>query len=174
MTLNELRQKLDALNEPVQVNILHDWLVDLETDTDELAEHIQFSDDHYVRNYICGSEQYHMLALCWRSGQRSPIHNHKGSICGFRVLAGKATETVFRLTPSLQVKPAWSNDMPVGYMAVAPDMDIHQVSNLEEAGCNLVTLHVYSPPLLKMETWSMTDIVGEFPRSLTFEYGGGI
>ena len=33
--------------------------------------------------------------LCWRNGQRSPIHNHRGSNCGVKVLRGVATETTF-------------------------------------------------------------------------------
>jgi DMSO/TMAO reductase YedYZ molybdopterin-dependent catalytic subunit len=37
------------------------------------------------------------------------------------------------------------------------DGDLHQVSNLQAGSADLVTLHVYSPPLLRMTTYSLTD-----------------
>ena len=36
-------------------------------------------------------------------------------------------------------------------------MDLHQISNLQANQAELVTLHVYSPPLLWMGTYSLTD-----------------
>jgi hypothetical protein len=34
---------------------------------------------------------------------------------------------------------------------------LHQVSNLQPGPADLVTLHVYSPPLFRMGTYSITD-----------------
>src|SRR5205807_7632445 len=42
--------------------------------------------------------------LCWRNGQRSPIHDHRGSSCGVRVLRGTMTETQFAFAPNGHVK----------------------------------------------------------------------
>ena len=37
------------------------------------------------------------------------------------------------------------------------DGDLHQVSNLQAGDADLVTLHVYSPPLVGMHTFSIHD-----------------
>jgi cysteine dioxygenase len=40
---------------------------------------------------------------------------------------------------------------------VSLDADMHQVSNLQPGDADLVTLHVYSPPLRQMGTYSLTS-----------------
>src|SRR5262249_41131889 len=37
------------------------------------------------------------------------------------------------------------------------DGDMHQVSNLQAGNAELITLHVYAPPLLRMGTYSIMD-----------------
>ena len=116
------------------------------------------------------------MVLCWRGGQRTPIHNHAGSVCGFRVREGTGTETIFESTPSGVIKAVSAHDLPVGTINATQDSDIHQVSNCQAAGEDLITLHVYSPPLLRMDTYSLTDrTIGEFrPTFLEHSFGSGI
>jgi cysteine dioxygenase len=164
---------LDGLTERATIKALHHKLKALDVAFDDVAEFAQFSEDTYVRNLIRTGPWYHLLALCWRSGQRSPIHNHAGSTCGLKILKGVATETVFKSSPSSLMYPARSHDMQTNEIAVAQDSDVHQVSNLQTPGEDLVTLHIYSPPLLRMDTYSLTDrTVGEF-RPVFFEHDSG-
>jgi cysteine dioxygenase len=74
-----------------------------------------------------------------------------------RVLRGTATETVFRVAPSGDVFATASCALPAGSVCGSEDSDLHQVSNLQAGGADLVTLHVYSPPLIRMGTYSLTD-----------------
>src|SRR3954452_18302612 len=62
---------------------------------DDIADWIAFSEISYQRIVIHRRPSYAVLLLCWRSGQRSPIHDHAGSACGIRIIEGMATETVF-------------------------------------------------------------------------------
>ena len=63
----------------------------------------------------------------------------------------------------------------VGEMAVMRDSEIHQVSNLQAKGKDLVSLHIYSPPLLRMDTYSLTDeAIGEFIPIFYESAGSGI
>ena len=41
--------------------------------------------------------------------------------------------------------------------AIDAGQDIHQISNLQPGNADLVTLHLYSPPLLVMGQYSLTD-----------------
>ena len=166
---------MDDLNRKAGVDELRDRMSAAHISIDDISGCIRFSDKHYLRNLIRQGEYYHALALCW-SGQRSPIHNHSGSVCGLLVLEGVATETIFETTPSGLVKPVLSRDLPCGELVVSRSSDIHQVSNLQAKGRDLVTLHIYSPPLLSMDIWSLeTGHVGEFcPDVVEFELGEGI
>ena len=67
------------------------------------------------------------------------------------------TETLFEVAPTGQIKALFSREKQAGDVIGSEDTDIHQVSNLQPAPANLITLHVYSPPLVTMGTYSLTD-----------------
>ena len=148
----------------------------LELSVDDLADWVRFDDAGYARNLIYLGEGFEVLALCWRSGQRSPIHAHAESTCGIRVLRGVATETTFDVSPCGQVVAAGSRELPAPSATASQDNDTHQISNLQPAGQDLITLHVYSPPLRSMEMFSITGGPVEIyrPRIFEFSHGGGI
>ncbi len=119
--------------------------------TDELGDSVQFHSNHYRRSLIFENEHVQLLCLCWKSGQRSPIHDHAASICAVKIITGIATEIIYEMTPSGYIKPVSSIDYGEGVIGSA-DSDTHQVSNLQGQKEDLVTLHCYSPPLKKMNT----------------------
>src|SRR5262249_49576071 len=113
--------------------------------------------------------------LCWKNGQRSPIHDHVGSSCGVRVLRGTMTETRFEFAPNGHVKAVSSRDFEPNSVCGSQDYDMHQVSNLQAGDADLVTLHVYSPPLVRMGTYSLMDLSrGEELMLLEFCDAAGI
>ncbi len=177
-TLDSLVEFLDRLTDRPSVSELRARLESLRITLDDLAEKVCFSSDHYARNLLRQGEWYHLLVLCWRSGQRSPIHNHAGSVCGLRILEGVATETRFEPSPAGLLRAVESEDLTTGTVAVSRDSFIHQISNLQPPGNDLVTLHLYSPPLLKMEIFSLTDRAPAVWEPLRFDpecvHGGGI
>lgn len=163
---------LDGLSSRAPAEQVEARMRDADVSLDDVSEFVRFGERNYLRNLMKDGPWYHLLVMCWRSGQRSPIHNHDRSTCGLRVLAGVVTETSFEVTPSGLVKAVSSEDLDEGGVVVTQDSLIHQVSNLQEAGQDLVTLHVYSPPLLRMDTFSLTDrSVGEF-RPMVLEHAG--
>jgi cysteine dioxygenase len=156
-TLDELFCYLDALCERPALADLVAHLQDLDIDCHDVASAIRFSTKGYTRNPVRSGTWYQVLALCWKNGQRSPIHDHKGSICAVRVLRGTVTETGFAFAPNGHVKALYSRDFLPGEVCGSQDDDLHQVSNLQPGDADLVTLHVYSPPLVWMGTYSMFD-----------------
>lgn len=161
--LTALLEYLDGLTARASVDTLKRLLLEVDVSVEDLADYAQFHETHYRRNLVKGGEWYHLLIICWRSGQRSPIHNHAQSICGLKVLTGVATETIFERSPCGLMKAVVSRDCPAGSICVSEDSDTHQVSNLQPAGVDLATLHIYAPPLTRMETYSITDgWVGEY------------
>jgi cysteine dioxygenase len=170
---DELGRESTRLSLPA---ILH-WIRHTDLSADDLAEYLVFRPDRYVRNLVHAGPAYQALLLCWRNGQRSPIHNHRGSNCGVKVLRGVATETVFAKAPNGMPYAVRSRDLPPGLTCATADDDMHQISNLQAGGADLVTLHVYSPPLLRMEVFSLeSPHVTEWddPINDPFAHGGGI
>jgi cysteine dioxygenase len=174
-SLSTLVRYLDGLAGRAPLEELTGQLAKLEVDCRELASFIRFSDRHYMRNLVRAGPWYNLLVLCWKNGQRSPIHDHTGSSCGVRVLRGTMTETLFEFAPNGHIKATFSRDLPAGGVCGSQDADIHQVSNLQPGIADLVTLHVYSPPLLWMGTYSLTDLSrGQEPMFVEFCDAAGI
>jgi cysteine dioxygenase len=174
----DLLRRLDARRGRIPLGELEAALADLSDPLDEVRPHLKFGDDTYRRNLVHAGPAYQALLLCWRNGQRSPIHDHAGSSCGVRVLAGAALETVFDRSRAGMIYPVLSRLHEVGSVCATQDSDIHQVSNLADDGGDLVTLHFYSPPLLHMGTYSLFDThVRPYHEPVYEEFlldGGGI
>jgi cysteine dioxygenase len=169
--------KLDAFSGAVPMQAIVDWLGDTPLDAGSLVNYLVFRPERYVRNRLHDGPAYQALVLCWRNGQRSPIHNHRGSHCGVKVLRGVATETQFTRAANGLIVPVSSRDLPAGRICASVDDDIHQISNLQAGSADLVTLHIYSPPLIRMEMFSLdTPAVSEWddPINDPFVEGGGI
>ncbi len=156
-SLDELCRFLDRIEERVDLSDLLIELSQLQLRFEDVAEYARFSERGYTRNLMFSGEWYHLLVLCWKNGQRSPIHDHAGSSCGIRVLRGTMTETRFEFAPNGHVKAVSSADYGPGTVQGSQDFDLHQISNLQANDQDLVTLHVYSPPLIRMGTYSLMD-----------------
>ncbi len=142
--INELVSWLKTSNQRVELDELKSRLDDDTISADLLAEYIHFSDERYSRNLLAHGPQFYALVLCWKPGQASPIHDHKGASCGVRVIPGTATETSFRWQDDKLVADSIVN-MQAGEVCGSFDDDIHEIRN--NGSDNLVTLHVYSPYL---------------------------
>lgn len=176
LSVPDLLQQFDCHTESIPLDEVVADMTDLDVSLDDVREFVCFGEDTYQRHLIHVGPAYQALILCWRSGQRSPIHDHRGSACGVRVLQGTLSETVFERNAAGLVYPTKTRELHEGGVCGPFDSDIHQVSNLQPAGKDLVTLHVYSPALLVLGAYSLTDDrVGEFvPPVHEFTHGAGI
>lgn len=155
--LRELLDYLDHLEGPADLAKLTGELARVEITCQDVEKWLRFSSRGYARNLVKAGEWYYLLVLCWKNGQRSPIHDHRGSACGVRVMRGTLTETRFGFAPNGMVMALSSADHDCGTVIGSQDVDMHQISNLQAGGADLVTLHVYSPPLIHMGTYSLMD-----------------
>jgi cysteine dioxygenase len=155
--LGSVLEELDAWRERIPLSELKRALAELRATLDDVRPFVKFDGDGYRRNLLHAGPAYQALVLCWRNGQRSPIHDHQGSSCGVRVLSGTALETVFTRAHNRMIYAVRSSSIAPGTVCATQDDDIHQVSNLADDGDDLVTLHVYSPALLQMGTYSLFD-----------------
>jgi cysteine dioxygenase len=93
------------------------------------------------------------------------------------VLVGNFVETQFELAPNRMVYAISSSMVGEGGVTVSTDSDIHQISNLQSESRDLITLHIYSPPLLTMNVYSLyDDVVRSYDDPINEEFfdGAGI
>lgn len=176
LSIHRLMEELNQFEERVPLDVLTQRLAALEVNCDDVRDFIEFDDDRYRRNLMYAGQGFQALILCWKNGQRSPIHDHEGSTCGVRVLKGVMTETVFDRTHEGRLIAMRSRELREGGVCGSQDADIHQVSNLQPNGAELITLHIYSPALESMNTYSLTDgSVSRFKDPIyEFSHGAGI
>jgi cysteine dioxygenase len=151
--LAPLLNYLGGLSTRADLSALARLLSTTHVSREDITTACMFGVKGYKRNCIARSEHFELLACCWRSGDRTPIHDHPGVSCAFRVVEGLGTETRFIETPSGLLCATESVQMPAGYVCAAEENDIHQVANMQEKGQDLITLHIYSPPIRQMHTF---------------------
>jgi cysteine dioxygenase len=164
--LRPLLDYLDDLGGPADLPSLHRRMTELHITRADVADVCIFEDERYQRNMIRRTDWYELVCLCWRSGQRTPIHDHKGSACAFRVVEGTATETRFDRTPSGLICPTWTKHHEPGYVCASAEADIHQVANTAPPGTDLITLHCYTPPLRHFNIYRLDTPTAAHPDAV--------
>ncbi len=135
---------LDTLESRPSLAVLEKKLSNLNLDLSKFQDILGYADEGYQRNVIKKTPNYEIVLICWKPGQKTPIHDHFGSDCAFLILEGISTERIYEQKNGKLIEEKFRNYDP-GEVCAAEEQDIHQISNLE--GRNLVNLHVYSPPL---------------------------
>ena len=145
---------LQNLTAPLSETEVRELLASLSCCGDEFSAFERFDDGSYCRNRIFSNDFVDVLLLCWRPGQRTPIHDHAGSTCGVYVMRGEAIEIGFTASGMGPLIPSGSHSVLAGGVTVSSDDDIHLVANYSSSGQDLVTVHCYSPPLRSMRIFS--------------------
>src|SRR5262245_33930465 len=105
----------DGLDGQLPLPAIMDWLSAELLTLKELSSYLIFNPERYVRNRVYDGPMYQALVLCWRNGQRSPIHNHRGSHCGVRVLRAIPPPTLFPRQPHGPEPPVAPRDRAPGH-----------------------------------------------------------
>ncbi|MCB0359389.1 MAG: cysteine dioxygenase family protein, partial [Bdellovibrionales bacterium] len=153
--LTALVEFLDASGAELDLGRTVELLKNLEITRSDVAPLLRFSERAYARNVVKHTDQYDVFLICWRPGQASTIHDHRGSVCAFKIVSGHATEIVFEPTVGGYVRPMTERLYSEGEICSAQDDEtVHQVINRTTANEDLVTLHIYAPPL-KMNVFEL-------------------
>jgi cysteine dioxygenase len=174
LTLDELADSIRDLGQIPRLDEIVDWFSSLTMRRRDYEGYRFFTNRKYARNLIVRSPFAELLLLCWRPGQRTPIHDHGGSVGVVKVIEGLLTETMFERAPEGHVKPYNTYRRGPGIITGADVPDIHQLLNLEPAGRDMVTLHCYAPPLSVLNTYSPRSGRIRHWREMYFSGGAGI
>ena len=122
---------------------------------DELVPYVGFKAGNYCRHRVMRSEFVEMLVLCWKPGQRTPIHDHNGSHGAVFVHQGILWETTFDYDTEAGLGYKAHHELRAGCLTAAELPDIHQIGNPDVSGQDLITIHVYAPPLGVLKTYKL-------------------
>lgn len=139
---------LSSISERADLEVLGKLLRGSQLEPSDVTNYCHFHDLHYARNKVAGNDWFDLYIMCWKPGQASTIHDHAGSSCALRIIQGTASEQGYdRLGPeSKYVRPTGITSYQNGEVCLAQDGQIHKIYNAS-ATENLVTMHIYSPPL---------------------------
>ena len=162
-TLGALTQKLSSLSNVPSLEEVNAWLQEADVTDDDLRPYRGFKPGTYARHRVFRGEFAELLVLCWRPGQRTPIHDHNGSHGAVRVCEGIMWETMFALDDTHKLYYRSAREWNSGQITGADVPDIHQLGNPEVSGQNLVTLHLYAPPLGVLNTYKVgSSEIGQY------------
>lgn len=144
LSLSELQKELESLT--VTLN--------------EVSPFISAPDSlPYGRNVIFRSDFLEVLVLCFPTQSKTAIHNHGQSIgCG-KVICGELTEFSYRLNKEGVLGKLSKTKVGEKNSFLIPEQHIHSMANNSEE--ELVTLHIYSPPLSDVQYFTNLSAAGQ-------------
>jgi len=146
---------------------LRRFISKLKPEMAELQRYVHFTDERYARNLVYKCTDFECLVLCWRPGQRSPIHDHAESICAVYTMNGVLSADNYRKTSNGHVRADYSEDFTPGSVLSIQTTEIHQVSNLQDSA-DLISLHFYVGPLENSFLYSVQQPIHElYQRTYT-------
>jgi cysteine dioxygenase len=169
--LVEVLQNEYSVMTPAKMQEILDRLV---ISADEVKPHALFSERRYTRNLVYKDGHFEIMIMCWNAGQRSSIHDHAGSLGGIKILEGELTECLFARAPNGMIKPLSSADYSIEDRRVEETSLIHQISNLQADNAKSVSIHIYVPPLIRMNVYSLEDPTVRNILPQYFSLGSGI
>ena len=159
LTFSELIEKLQSHTTPPRIEEIKQWLSSVDITQNDLKPYLGFKEGNYWRHRVCRNESVEMLIICWRPGQKTPIHDHNGSHGVVRVQQGLLWETMFSYDDERGLTYKSARECPTGEVTGADVPDIHQLGNPEVSGQDLITVHVYAPPLGVLKTYKVGSAV---------------
>jgi cysteine dioxygenase len=174
LTLGEVATIIRDLGEVPSLDQIKAWFSRILLRQRDYEQYRAFASRKYARNLVARSPFAELLMLCWRSGQRTPIHDHGGSVGVVLLCEGLLTETMFERMAEGHVRPYDTYRWSPGAITGADVPDIHQLLNLQPADRDMVTLHCYAPPLTVLNKYSPRSSKVARWREGYFAGGAGI
>ena len=176
MNLSSAIEELKHRATEMKMPDLRRFISNLKVERCEIEPHILFTEERYARNLVYKCDDFECLVLCWRPGQRSPIHDHANSICTVYTVDGLLSSDNYRKTASGHIRADYSEDFKPGSVLSIQTTEIHQVSNLQDSA-DLISLHFYLGPLENSFLYSVQQPIHEiYQRTYTriFTHADGI
>ena len=155
LSFQDLVRRLNSQTSPPSLEALTSWLANVQIEPEDVQSYVGFKEGNYWRHRVCRNAAVEMLVLCWRPGHKTPIHDHNGSHGVVRVHTGTLSETIYKYDAEIGLSLESERECEVGEVTGAGIPDIHRLGNAENSGHDLITVHVYAPPLGVLKTYKV-------------------
>ncbi|HWC65200.1 MAG TPA: cysteine dioxygenase family protein [Thermoanaerobaculia bacterium] len=118
-------------------------------EVESCLDRVRYSGEHYVRHPVYLAPDWEVMLIAWESGQKTPIHDHRGVMGSMLVMSGGLVEECFE-TPSERPELLERADRACGDTCLTSPTLLHRL--FPRKGRSL-SLHVYRPPLREMGIW---------------------
>jgi quercetin dioxygenase-like cupin family protein len=137
---------------------LERFVAELVTAPERWRHAIRHASDVRVYERIWDDEEVNAWVICWSEDQDTGFHDHDESGAAIAVISGHVREDRLRLG-----RPPRSRVLGPGSVFTVPPVAIHRV--LHAGAAPAVTLHAYSPPLVRTGAYRVGPD-GELEREL--------
>jgi cysteine dioxygenase len=132
-------------------------LLPVAREVDACLDRVQYSGERYMRHPVYLAQDWEVMLIAWESGQKTPIHDHRGVMGSMLVMSGGLVEESFE-TPEDRPQLLERADRASGTTCLTSPTLLHRL--FPRRGRSL-SLHIYRPPLREMGIWEaegMTEV----------------
>lgn len=153
MTLKErLKNRLDGLTDP-STNEMKEVLKSLHLTLEELQPYLKSPEGKpYFRKLLYQNEAVELLVMNWSDIECAP-HDHGDSKGWIQVINGRSVNTIFEVKDNQLPREIFDREYKEGSFFFAPKKGVHKMR--KGSGDDLVTLHLYSPPIQGMMVYDL-------------------
>ncbi len=138
------------------------FVEDLAACPEQWAHLVNHRDDVRVYEQIWDDEEVNAWVICWSEDQDTGFHDHDESAAAIAVISGRIREERFRVG-----EPPRSRELESGEVFTMPPVAIHRVLHAGET--RAVTIHAYSPPLVRTGAYRLSEDGALEREALPFE-----
>jgi cysteine dioxygenase len=154
-SFTHLAEKLNSLTSVPSLAEVNELVERTTIAPEEIQPYLGFKEGNYSHHRVTKNEFVEMLVLCWKPGQRTPIHDHNGSHGAVFVQQGILWETTFAYDAETGLGYESHRELRAGGLTGSEVPDIHQLGNPDVSGADLITIHIYAPPLGVLKTYKL-------------------
>lgn len=155
LSFTDLADALKDLKEVPSLDYVNGLFARTRIEREEVQPYLGFKEGNYSRHRVMKNEFVEMLVLCWKPGQRTPIHDHNGAHGAVFVHEGILWETTFDYDTNHGLGYKSHRELRTGGLTGSEIPDIHQLGNPDVSGRDLITIHIYAPPLGVLKTYKL-------------------
>ena len=150
MNILNLNNLIDSLNNNYVDGSIKNF-VDILSDYNgvDWQKYISFKEESYSKNLIYKNDKFDMYLVCWKSDDKTPLHDHSKNGCVFKVLQGKINEYLY--CPD-SLKKQCKNEFSKNNTSYIDNENHYHVMH-NESNEITISLHIYSPPNYKIKIY---------------------
>ena len=112
-----------------------------------------FGTSSYGRNLVFTCDDFEVVLMCWRPGHHCASHDHNGSLCVMKCLAGTLDEQRFHKNRDCMTAIGKYQITAGSTASITDEQRVHSIANF--SADNAWSLHFYFPPIHNVNIYDL-------------------